>query len=173
MFTPLQTTIGAVLLHISTTRLLFDAGAILGASGLLRQLLKYPHDEVVGRTTRLWFFSGMTFGTTLIALLAPASLPTYPSASGGGVETAFRIFASALLTGWGTKVRPQCPVASQFEPTNEKGAALRWLYIRTHAVWYWATQPKVFPSDCNFLSSGSDNLPPQQSNLEDCCVSIQ
>jgi len=107
MFTPLETTVGAILLYLATTSLLFDAGAILGASGQLRRLLADPQHEVTKRTSTSWFFGGMTAAVAGAALLTPRILPSYPSFDLKGVDI-FKVLASGLLTGWGTKHSGGC-----------------------------------------------------------------
>ncbi|KIW01211.1 uncharacterized protein PV09_07258 [Verruconis gallopava] len=100
MFTPFETTAGALLLHLATTTLLFDAGAILGASGLLRRLLRNPKDEISQSPTG-WFFGGMIAAVGVVALMLPQALPR------GSFEinalNVFKALVSGSLIGWGTK----------------------------------------------------------------------
>ncbi|OCL09506.1 YeeE/YedE family integral membrane protein [Glonium stellatum] len=95
MFTPIETGIGAFLLHRATSVLLFNNGSVLGVSGMLRQLLTAPSKS------GLFFFVGMTLSFLPLKLL-PELLPTYdppPSAWRAALGT----FGVAALTGWGTK----------------------------------------------------------------------
>jgi hypothetical protein len=102
MFTPFETTAGAILLHLATTRLLFDAGAILGASGLLHRLPKdLKNDGIWSPTT--WFFGGMAAAVGLTALTIPQLLPQYPTFS-FGASSILTTAVTGFLTGWGTKV---------------------------------------------------------------------
>jgi hypothetical protein len=102
MFTPIETALGAVLLHLATTTLLFDTGAILGASGLLRRLLQNPKHELANTPT-MWFFAGMAAAVGLIALSTPEILPEYPAFDFDALSI-LRTALAGVLTGWGTKV---------------------------------------------------------------------
>lgn len=104
MFTPVETSIGALLLHAATTVLLYDVGAILGVSALLRRMLSSPQHEIAQRTPLLWFFAGMALAVVGIMKSMPQFLPHYPGVD-GRPETILKTIAAGLLTGWGTKVR--------------------------------------------------------------------
>lgn len=137
MFTPIETTAGAILLHLSTTTFLFDAGAILGASGFLRRLFRNPRDEITQQTPTLWFFVGIALAATFTIKFLPNAVPTYPSL-GWSVASALQTTASGILTGWGTKVSFQHYHTRGPVPSRKLiDLALRWLYIRTHAVRHW------------------------------------
>ena len=100
MFTPVETSIGAFLLHQATSVLLFNNGSVLGASGLLRQLLNAPLKST------LFFFIGMALSFLPLKAFLHELLPTYdPSPSGW--QAALGTFSVATLTGWGTKVETQ------------------------------------------------------------------
>lgn len=103
MFTPVETTAGALLLHLATTSLLFDAGAILGASGLLRRLLRDPKNEIAQQTTTLWFFFGMALATVFVKSLTTNIVPSLPALE-LHMNDLLKVTAAGLLTGWGTKV---------------------------------------------------------------------
>lgn len=98
MFTPIETSIGALLLHLATTTLLFDGGLILGASGLIRQLFQNPKQALT--TPAPWFFFGMAIATVLVKRYIPESVPVYPDLGGNFLT----VVANGLLTGLGTKV---------------------------------------------------------------------
>lgn len=103
MFTPVETAVGAVLLHIATTTLLFDAGAILGISGLLRQLLNSPRRTWQEQRYAIWIFAGMTLATTLVANFLPDLVPMYESFD-WRTTGILKATCAGILTGWGTKV---------------------------------------------------------------------
>jgi hypothetical protein len=98
MFTPVETTIGAVLLQQATSNLLYQNGNILGASGLIRQLLSAPTKETLA------FFAGMAFSYFPLKVLAPHLITNYPSAPQTWQAVLVTV-GTALLAGWGTKVR--------------------------------------------------------------------
>ncbi|KAF1977869.1 YeeE/YedE family integral membrane protein-like protein [Bimuria novae-zelandiae CBS 107.79] len=101
MFTPIETTIGALLLHQSTSILLFNNGVILGTSQYMRNLLSRPTIAVAV------FFAGMAASFPLLQWVAPELLTTYPplpSTSGSVVLTVLM----GLLVGWGTKAAHGC-----------------------------------------------------------------
>ena len=96
MFTPVETSVGAFLLHQATSVLLFNNGSVLGVSGLLRELLNAPLKYIL-------FFIGMALSFLPLKVFLPELLPTYdPSPSGW--QAALGTFGVAALTGWGTKV---------------------------------------------------------------------
>ncbi|KAF1809126.1 hypothetical protein P152DRAFT_170290 [Eremomyces bilateralis CBS 781.70] len=96
MFTPIETALGALLLHHSTTTLLYNNGAVLGASGLIRRLLTAPT-----LTTGL-FFAGMSGSAGLMAFVCPELLPSFPGVEQKAGYYLFTVLMG-LLTGWGTK----------------------------------------------------------------------
>lgn len=109
MFTPVETTIGAFLLHQATSILLHNNGTILGASEYMRKVVSRP---TVGVAT---FFAGMIASFPLLRVVLPELLTKYPpspSTSGQALVTV----AMGLLVGWGTKV------SISGESTDEKKA---------------------------------------------------
>ncbi len=98
MFTPVETTIGAVLLHQATSNLLYQNGKILGLSGLLRRMMTAPTVEIVA------LFAGMAVSLPLLKSLIPELVTKFPSVP---VTTPTILFTMSIaaLTGWGTKVR--------------------------------------------------------------------
>ncbi|KAK7183796.1 hypothetical protein DPSP01_004422 [Paraphaeosphaeria sporulosa] len=101
MFTPVETTIGAFLLHQATSILLHNNGTILGASEYMRRVVSKPTFGVAA------FFAGMIASFPLLRLTLPELLTRYPpspSTSGSAVMTV----AMGLLVGWGTKAAHGC-----------------------------------------------------------------
>lgn len=98
MFTPVEATIGAVLLHQASSNLLYQNGNILGLSGFLRRAMTAPTVEVVA------FFAGMAASYPLLSSLVPELVTSYPSMPITLQATMFTTCV-AILTGWGTKVR--------------------------------------------------------------------
>lgn len=97
MFTPIETSIGAVLLHQATSNLLFQNGTVLGLSGLLRRVMAAPTKEIVA------LFAGMAAGHPLLSSLVPEMVTRYPSMP-VTVQTVMFTTSVAALIGWGTKV---------------------------------------------------------------------
>jgi hypothetical protein len=97
MFTPVDTAVGALLLHQATTTLLFNNGSILGVSGLLRQLINSRS------LVSLLFFTGMVSSYLVANALAPEVLPDYPIVDWDQKSIIFTL-GTSLLVGWGTKV---------------------------------------------------------------------
>lgn len=98
MFTPVETSIGAVLLHQATSNLLYQNGNVLGLSGLLRRVMAAPTVEVVA------LFTGMAASYPLLTSLVPEVVTRYPTMP-VTVQTALFTASVAALVGWGTKVR--------------------------------------------------------------------
>lgn len=101
MFTPIESTIGAVLLHQATSVLLYQNGKILGASGFLRRLMTVPSKET------LFFFAGMALSIIPMKLFLPelrTQYPPVPTTLQGVLVTA----GIGLLVGLGTKLANGC-----------------------------------------------------------------
>lgn len=97
MFTPIETTVGAVLLHQATSNLLYQNGNILGLSGFLRRFLNAPKVELLA------FFTGMAASYLPLNLLVPELVTRYPSMPLTAEAIAVTTGVAALI-GWGTKV---------------------------------------------------------------------
>ena len=100
MFSPVETTIGAILLHQATSNLLYQNGTILGASGYLRQVFLTPTRELLA------FFTGMAISYIPLKALAPQLITSYPVMQIISPASAATV-AIAALVGWGTKVSKQ------------------------------------------------------------------
>jgi hypothetical protein len=97
MFTPLETTLGALLLHQSTSLLLHSNGTTLGASGKIRALLSSPTRGTLA------FFAGMAASFVPLALWIPEVATTFPVVPGTLGQAVLTVVCGALV-GWGTKV---------------------------------------------------------------------
>lgn len=97
MFTPIETSIGALLLHQATSNLLYQNGSILGASELMRQLFTDPTKETLA------FFVGMAASVLPLRALAPQFVTSFPTATMTLQAGLFTAGVGALV-GWGTKV---------------------------------------------------------------------
>ena len=97
MFTPIETTVGAVLLQQATSNLLYKNGAVLGASGFLRRLFTTPSRDTLS------FFAGMAMSFVPLKLFLPDLLPTYPAVP-SSLQGALVTVGIGLLVGLGTQV---------------------------------------------------------------------
>jgi hypothetical protein len=102
MFAPIETTLGALLLHVSTSTLFFNNGSVLGQSGLLRGLLTRSD---VGSAL---IFGGMALSTLPWPYVSLDIQPTYPSFNLKSPDF-LRVLGLGVLTAWGTKVRLSSP----------------------------------------------------------------
>ncbi|OAK98287.1 YeeE/YedE family integral membrane protein [Phaeosphaeriaceae sp. SRC1lsM3a] len=101
MFTPIETSIGALLLHQATSNLLYQNGSILGASELMRQLFTDPTKETLA------FFVGMAASVLPLRALAPQFVTSFPTATMTLQAGLFTAGVGALV-GWGTKMSNGC-----------------------------------------------------------------
>jgi hypothetical protein len=92
MFTPLQTGLGALLLHQATSALLFNNGQVLGTSSIIAQSMSGRGGEDV------WLMAGMIVGAMLVRTMLPELVPTYDS------EQWWWAGLMAVMVGWGTRV---------------------------------------------------------------------
>jgi len=99
MFTPVETSIGAILLHQATSTLLYQNGNILGASGFLRQLFTAPTKETIA------FFVGMAASYLPLQVLAPQLITSYPAVT-ITLQAALATIGAGAVVGLGTKVSP-------------------------------------------------------------------
>ncbi|KAJ5935246.1 hypothetical protein N7466_004793 [Penicillium verhagenii] len=96
MFTPVHTTLGALLLYQSSSGLLLHNGAVFGISSLLSDSIHRPSRDNVP------IIAGLMSSVVPVWLLAPSLIPSYPAAPfdlASGAAT----FGVGVLLGWGTK----------------------------------------------------------------------
>ncbi|EED20408.1 YeeE/YedE family integral membrane protein [Talaromyces stipitatus ATCC 10500] len=125
MFTPVHTTLGALLLFSGSFGLLLHNGRVFGISSILRACLqdpalllrrqkqkeKQPNGPVdVNEDQNFPMLAGLITSPLLVKLVAPSLLPSYPEP---GSTTTLWISAAAtvgwgFLTGWGTKNDQGC-----------------------------------------------------------------
>ena len=101
MFTPVETSIGAVLLHQATSVLLYQNGNILGASGYLRKFFSTPTKETVA------FLAGVAASVLPLRIFLPELVTSYPPVP-STLVTALVTVGVGLLSGYGTKVSSIC-----------------------------------------------------------------
>ncbi|GFF65616.1 UPF0394 membrane protein PD_1892 [Aspergillus lentulus] len=96
MFTPVHTSLGALLLFQSSSGLLLHNGAVFGVSSLLSGCVFNPTCDNVP------IIVGLVSSVAPIYLFAPSLIPTYPPAPNSWASVA-STFGIGLLLGWGTK----------------------------------------------------------------------
>ncbi|KAI1942668.1 hypothetical protein LOZ66_001074 [Ophidiomyces ophidiicola] len=96
MFTPIETSLGAILLYQSSAGLLKHNGRVFGLSGFLRGCVATPGPNNIP------VVFGMVSSAVLISSVAPSLLPSYPPLP-DGLEAAMKISGAGVLVGWGTK----------------------------------------------------------------------
>ncbi|KAF2130929.1 YeeE/YedE family integral membrane protein [Dothidotthia symphoricarpi CBS 119687] len=101
MFTPVETTIGALLIHQATSNLLYQNGNILGVSGFLRRVFSTPTKETVA------FFVGMAASHLPLKALAPQLITSYPPVP-NTIRGILATLGVGIAVGWGTKVSNGC-----------------------------------------------------------------
>ncbi|KAF2190658.1 YeeE/YedE family integral membrane protein-like protein [Zopfia rhizophila CBS 207.26] len=101
MFTPVETSVGSLLLHQATSVLLFQNGCVLGASGFLRRLFSAPTKGTLS------FFAGMAMSFAPLKLFLPELLTSYPPVP-STLQTAVATVGIGALVGLGTKLSNGC-----------------------------------------------------------------
>ncbi|KAF2830092.1 YeeE/YedE family integral membrane protein-like protein [Ophiobolus disseminans] len=101
MFTPVETGIGAILLHQATSNLLYKNGNVLGVSGFLRQLFTSPTKETIA------FFVGMAASYVPLKALTPHLITSYPAVPTTPQAALLTIGVGAIV-GLGTKMSNGC-----------------------------------------------------------------
>lgn len=97
MFTPIHTSLGALLLFQGSSGMLFHNGAVFGISSLLSGCVFNPSRENVP------IIAGLVSSAVPVCLLAPSLIPNYPAEPQTTVSAATTLGVGFLL-GWGTKV---------------------------------------------------------------------
>lgn len=118
MFTPIQTSLGALLLFHGSSGLLFHNGAVFGISSLLSGCVFNPSQDNIP------VIAGLASSIIPVYLLAPSVIPVYPSALESRASAAATL-GIGFLIGWGTKVGPgaqyQYPKQANKTPQNGRG----------------------------------------------------
>ncbi|KAJ5579889.1 uncharacterized protein N7459_005874 [Penicillium hispanicum] len=96
MFTPVHTSLGALLLFEGSSGLLFHNGAVFGISSLVSGCVFNPNRDNVP------IVAGLASSVIPVWLLTPSLLPNYP-APPHSLASAAATFGVGFLLGWGTK----------------------------------------------------------------------
>lgn len=97
MFTPVHTSLGALLLFQGSSGLLFHNGAVFGISSLLSGCAFNPNRDNVP------VIAGLVSGLLPVYLFAPSLIPSYSAPPESWVSVVATLGVGFLL-GWGTKV---------------------------------------------------------------------
>lgn len=98
MFTPVEATIGALLLSQATTTLLLNNGRILGASSLIAGSVSAPG------LNNIPILAGIGLSAGFVAFFVPWLLPNYDNVV--EIFGSWTWILSGLVVGMGTKVFP-------------------------------------------------------------------
>lgn len=97
MFTPIHTSLGALLLFQGSSGLLFHNGAVFGISSLLSGCIINPSSDNIP------IIAGIVCSVAPVYLFAPSLIPSYPAAPSSLAAVASTV-GTGFLLGWGTKV---------------------------------------------------------------------
>lgn len=102
MFTPIHTSLGALLLFGGSFGLLLHNGKVFGISSLLPGCVLRPSPE-----DNVPIIAGLASSPVLVSFLAPSLIPTYPDtiSFSSSWTSVLSTLGLGLLVGWGTKVR--------------------------------------------------------------------
>jgi hypothetical protein len=106
MFTPVHTTLGALLLFQGSSGLLLHNGAVFGISSLLSGIVFNPGRDNVP------IIAGLVSSVVPVYFFAPSLIPDYPAAP-HSLASAAATLGVGFLLGWGTKVRNSGPTTSR------------------------------------------------------------
>ncbi|KAL2836563.1 hypothetical protein BJY01DRAFT_54728 [Aspergillus pseudoustus] len=101
MFTPIHTSLGALLLYQSSSALLLHNGAVFGISSLLSGVMLNPSRDNVP------IIAGLLSSVIPVYLFAPTLIPSYPAAP-NTVASLLSTTGAGFLLGWGTKSGRGC-----------------------------------------------------------------
>jgi hypothetical protein len=103
MFTPIHTSLGALLLFSGSFGLLVHNGRVFGISSILRSGLSWP-SQAQREHENLSILVGLLSGSLLVSFFVPSLLPSF-SGSAESWSSAASTLGLGFLIGWGTKVR--------------------------------------------------------------------
>ncbi|TID24072.1 YeeE/YedE family integral membrane protein [Venturia nashicola] len=149
MFTMVDTAIGALLLHQATTSLLFNNGAILGVSGLLRELVRTRSLAIAS------FFFGMALSYGAIKSIAPEVLPVYPNVKWDLGTTLFALTTSIMYCGGCTSGHMLCGIP-RLSPRSFIATAI---FFTTAATTFHILNPSLATSACPSKTPCYETIP--------------
>ncbi|PYH93559.1 hypothetical protein BO71DRAFT_420006 [Aspergillus ellipticus CBS 707.79] len=96
MFTPVHTSLGALLLYQASSGLLLHNGSVLGISSLLSGCVFNPSPDNVS------IIAGLVSSVVPVALFMPSLIPSYPPAPSSLISL-ISTLSTGFMLGWGTK----------------------------------------------------------------------
>lgn len=99
VFTPLEATLGGVLIGLSASLILLYQGRVAGISGILGGLFRWPLTEIKYRSA---FLGGLLIGGVLVSYFLPQAYDIELQRSTTSIVTA------GLLVGFGTQLGTGC-----------------------------------------------------------------
>ena len=113
MFTPVNTSLGALLLFSSSFGLLIHNGEVFGISSVLSSSIFRPSLKTLS------IVAGLISSLGTVYLVTPSLRPTYPDAPSSWTSAASTL-GLGLLIGWGTKVTELPPVRREGNTTHKQ-----------------------------------------------------
>ncbi|KAF2017259.1 YeeE/YedE family integral membrane protein [Aaosphaeria arxii CBS 175.79] len=145
MFTPVETSIGALLLHQATSVLLYQNGKVLGASGYLRRLLTAPTKDI------LTFFAGMALSAPVLKLVLPKLVTQYPPVPTTSQAALVTVVVGAIV-GLGTKFANGCTSGHMLcglSRLSSRSASAVALFFPAAIVTHHIVHPTLITEACN------------------------
>ncbi|KAF2498099.1 hypothetical protein BU16DRAFT_483513 [Lophium mytilinum] len=143
MFTPIESSVGAILIWQSTSILLYNNGSILGLSGLLRRLFEGP------TLPNALFLIGMASSFLPLRIVLPELL-RYPAITWDST-TVLTTTAAGILTGWGTKGCNGCTSGHMIcglSRSSGRSLAAVCIFFPVAVLTFHLTQPALSTSIC-------------------------
>lgn len=156
MFTPIHTTLGALLLFQGSFGLLIHNGAVFGISSLLSGCALNPSRDNVP------IIAGLLSSLAPVYIFAPSLIPKYP-ASSLTWNSAAATMGVGFLLGWGTKVRKSYDMHLGPGLTSTERSRL---YFRTYALWSFTSFASLIDSNHSFLYDSFDDCKLCQRGLQ-------
>jgi len=157
MFTPVHTSLGALLLFNGSFGLLIHNGEVFGISSILSGSVFQPSLKT------LPIVAGLVSSLGTVYLATPSLRPNYPDAPSSWKSAALTL-GLGLLVGWGTKVNASRRKRKAAQLTN--GTEWQGLHLRPYALWPVSSLATI--TDCNFFV-----LFDRRSNCQCHAVGIQ
>lgn len=114
MFTPVHTSLGALMLFQGSSGLLLHNGAVFGISSLLSGCVFNPSKDNVP------IIAGLLSSVAPIYLLVPSLIPSYPAGPTSWTSLVSTV-GTGFLLGWGTKVGENFNISHNASSTRLTG----------------------------------------------------
>ncbi|KAF1991470.1 YeeE/YedE family integral membrane protein-like protein [Aulographum hederae CBS 113979] len=148
MFSPIESALGALLLHQATTALLYNNGTVLGASGLIRAFFT---SFSIGS---ILFLSGMMLSFFPVRAWLPELAPVYPAVDQSW-NAALLTLGTGLMTGWGTRLGSGCTsghMLSGLSRLNARSFLAVGVFFPTAMITFGYTHDGLRTSACSSIT---------------------